>query len=177
MTRQVALLYSVVLSPVRRVKSAELVEIAKLAGLGDPRTVLSTGNLVFRSHREEQDLESALEHLIQSRLGKPVAVFVRSADAWRALIDANPVPAETAHDPARVAVRIMRHPPTVENLQRIADTVGSGERFAATGRALWVAAADSRSTSRLLRAVGSPWVGEGTLRSVSAIGKIAGMLD
>jgi uncharacterized protein (DUF1697 family) len=170
--RQVALLYSVILTSDRRIKSAELIGCAIRAGCRNALTVLSTGNLIFDFVGDESETEAALEHALHDMLGKPITVFVRSEAAWRDLVLANPFPAETAADPARVAVRVMRKHPDPAALQRIEARIGPQERFAARGRALWLASPVQLSTSPLLRAVASPRVGEGTLRSASALAKI-----
>jgi uncharacterized protein (DUF1697 family) len=175
--QHVALLYTVVITPTRRVKSAELLTAAMQAGLRDARTVLSTGNLAFRSDAEEPAIAAALEQALLTIYAKPIAAFVRSAPAWRALVAANPFPAETALDASRVAVRVMRDHPDAKAITRIAGTVGPGERFAATDRALWLAAPTQLSSTALLRAVGAPRAGAGTLRSASALAKITQALD
>ena len=45
--RHVALLYSIVLAPGRRVVMGELRALAMELGFADPRTVLASGNLAF----------------------------------------------------------------------------------------------------------------------------------
>ncbi len=176
MNWHVALLYSVVLTAERRMKSAELIQIAEAAGCKGPKTVLSTGNLIFQDDRSEYEIESALEHAVLGLLGKPIPVFVRHADQWRGLVAANPFPAETAIDPSRVAVRIMRQDPDPAIITRIASSVAVGERFTVTPRALWLASSMQLSTSALLRAISAKWAGEGTLRSASALAKITAAL-
>ena len=132
MTWHVALLYSVVLTAERRIKSAELIEVADAAGCKGPKTVLSTGNLIFQDARSERDIEMTLEQAVLARLEKPISVFVRQAGTWRGLVAANPFPAETAIDPSRVAVRIMRQDPDPAIITRIASSVAVGERFTVT---------------------------------------------
>jgi uncharacterized protein (DUF1697 family) len=174
--RQIALLYTVVLTKERRIRSAELIEIAIRAGCRNARTVLSTGNLIFDRGGDEGEAEAALEHALRDMLGKPIPVFVRGDADWHDLVGANPFPAETAIDPARVAVRVMRIHPDPAALLRIESCVGPQERFAARYRALWLASTAQLSTSPLLRAVASPRVGDGTLRSASALAKITAAL-
>jgi uncharacterized protein (DUF1697 family) len=170
------MLYSVILSADRRVTSAELLALAAMLELGRPRTVLSTGNLVFDSDAGEAELEDRLERTIAGQLGRPIPVFLRRADEVRDLMAANPFPEETRIDPAYVAVRIMRTEPAADVVARIAARASAGERFAASGRSLWVAVPGKLSGSALTRAVAAPWAGAGTFRSASALAKIAGAL-
>jgi uncharacterized protein (DUF1697 family) len=173
----VALLYTVVITPSRRVKRAELLEAATQAGLQDARTVLSTGNLIVQADRDEATITAALESALLAICGKRIAVFVRQAPAWRALIAANPFSAETVADPSRVAVRVMRAQPDGQTLARIAAKVSGDARFAATDRALWLATPTQMSDSPLLRAMGAGWAGAGTFRSATALAKITAALD
>ena len=175
--RQVALLYSVVLTAERRITSADLIAVANDVGAGPLRTVLSTGNLILSSDKAPATLESALEHSLLRLLGKPIPVFVRTAAEWRALVGANPFPEATRRDPSRVAVRVMRTAPTPAALARIAASAGPDQAFAATDRALWLATPEQLSTTPLSRAVGAGWAGEGTLRNASALAKIMAALD
>ncbi len=177
MKRFVALLYSVILTAERRIKSAELLEAAVRAGFGNPRTVLITGNLIVSSDLTEEMTGRALERAMADIFGKSMSVFVRSADDFRRLTAANPFPEETAHDPSLVAARIMRSMPPADVIARISASTGPGERFAAGDRVLWLATADQLSTTRLLRAVTAPAAGEGTLRSASALAKIEAALS
>ena len=177
MTRQVALLYSVVPDGTRRIRSEDLTAIAQAAGALPVRTVLSTGNLILETDQDPALLETALEQAILQRHGKPIPVFLRSAEDWRALVAANPFPEATRRDPSRVAVRILRQHPTPAILARIAGTVAPGEAFATTDRAIWLSSPDQLSTSPLARAIGARWAGEGTFRNASALGKILAALD
>ena len=175
--RHVALLYSVILTPERRIKSAELVEVANRAGLLALRTVLSTGNLVIESGLSEAAIEAALERSIVAQFGKAVPVFVRAAANWLALAGDNPFPDESLRNPACVAVRVMRRQPAPVVVDRISAFAQPGHRFAVRDRALWIASVDQLSTSPLFRAVGAAWAGEGTMRSASALAKISNALN
>lgn len=177
MTRCVALLYTVVLTAGQRIRTVDLLEIGRQAGVRPLRTVLSTGNLIFDSDAGTDEAERALEAALLSAFGKPIPVFVRSAVDLGALVAANPFPDETATDPARVAVRIMRRNPAAPSLQRMIAACGPAERFAHRDRALWLATPDQLSSTALLRAVGAKWAGEGTFRSASALAKIIAALD
>lgn len=173
---QVALFHSVVLSATRRITSADLRAVAGRAGAECRATVLSTGNLILRDPGDPAALEQRLEAATADLLGKSIAVFVRSAADFHALVAANPFAQETATNPARVAVRVLRAPASPASLARITAKLRDGERFLAQPRALWLCTADAGSYSPLLTAVAAPWVGPGTLRSASALGKIAAVL-
>jgi uncharacterized protein (DUF1697 family) len=173
----VGLLYSVILSQTQRVTKAQLHDLARHAKSGFVATVLSTGNLILQDDDDPADLEKRLEAATLPVLGKSIAVFVRDDREFRALVDANPLPQETLANPARVGVRLLRESPAQEALDRITAKMRPGERFVAQDRALWLATPDDLSKSPLLAAVNAPWVGEGTLRSASAMAKIAALAE
>jgi putative membrane protein insertion efficiency factor len=52
MTTYVALLHSIVLAPGRRVVMSDLRDMASSLGYQNPRTLVSTGNIVFETHRD-----------------------------------------------------------------------------------------------------------------------------
>jgi uncharacterized protein (DUF1697 family) len=176
-TLWVALLYSVVLTPLRRVTSADLIGLALDSGLCEPRTVLSTGNLVFSAAGTAGALEAVLESAIRRAWGKPIPVLVRSAPELLALLDANPFPELTAEDPTRVAVRLMRAMPEAAVLEQIGARASADEAFAFTDRALWVATTRPFSETRAWRAMAAPRTGIGTFRSVSSLTRIAAAFD
>jgi uncharacterized protein (DUF1697 family) len=173
-TLWVAFLYSVVLSAERRVKSSELLAAAAVAGLRDARTVLSTGNLAFRSDAlAEAELAMRIEAAVEAVCGRRIAVYLRTGADLRAILDRNPFPEESRLRPASVAVRLMAAAPAVEVIGRLEGLAVAGERFAGIGRELWVASDRPLSGSALVRAAGSARSGAGTMRSISALQKIA----
>jgi uncharacterized protein (DUF1697 family) len=71
--RWVALLYSVVL-PGGRLAMADLRDLAAGLGLGAPRTLLATGNLLFEADAADAaELEARLEPAFAARFGKPAS--------------------------------------------------------------------------------------------------------
>ena len=174
--RNVALFYSIILSPTRRIGSADLLAVADAAGVTPITTALSTGNLIFDDDADAPSLETRLESATQTLLGKAIAVFVRSAADFRAFVAANPFPAETAASPAQVAARVLRHNPSPETMTRLRRQLLPGEALAQTDRALWISTPGPMSQSPLLRAVAASHVGPGTLRNASALHKIAASL-
>jgi len=173
----VAFFYSVVLEPQRRMKSVDLLEIARVARLARARTVLSTGNLIGWARGDERDLERRLERAAEAVVGKRIPVFCRSVPDFRRIVVSNPLDLQTTPHAGEVAVRVMRAVPPPDVIKRIASKAERGEHFGAHERTLWVAASGQLSESRLMRAVNAAWAGEGTTRSLSALGKIGAAID
>ncbi|CAN5263812.1 DUF1697 domain-containing protein [soil metagenome] len=77
-------------------------------GLGNPRTLLASGNLVVESEHDPRDLEAAVEAETERRFGRRIDTVVRTDVEWNALIAANPFPSEAVRDPARLLAVVMK---------------------------------------------------------------------
>ena len=76
-----------------QVSMADLKRVVEGVGHADVRTHLRSGNVVFGAKAgDEAKLEAALERALDTELGLPVRVVVRSAKALDAVIAANPFP-------------------------------------------------------------------------------------
>ena len=173
----VALLYSIVLTPQRRVVMEELRAIATGCGFDRPRTLASTGNLVFEA--PEQDiavLEARLEAGFLSHHGKHVDIIVRSAENWRSTVAGNPFPAESERDGGFVIARLMRGPLSEDILVKLERYCDRGERLALVGGDLWIAFAGRPSESRLAGALSTKRLGVGTARNWNTIHGLGQML-
>lgn len=173
----VALLYSTVISPARRLKSADLMAIGERLKLADTRPVLSSGNFIFRSALLEAKLAETIGAEVSALYGRAVPVLVRSEIDWRALLAHNPWPTESTRTPAHVGVRIMAKPPGADVVARISDKAKAGEKLIVRDRAIWVYTPAAPTNSTLFRAVNAAWVGIGTSRNASAVMKISQAFD
>src|SRR5262245_16413602 len=103
MTGYVALLRAVNVAGHNRVPMAGLRALAERLGMKEVRTLLQSGNLVFRSGGARAErIERLLEQETKKALGVETDFFVRSADEWSAAVAANPFKAEAKTDPGRL---------------------------------------------------------------------------
>jgi uncharacterized protein (DUF1697 family) len=170
----VALLYSIVVGPGRRVRNDELAALAGELGFANPRTLLATGNLVFEADAADaRAVEAALEPAFAARLGRPVDIIVRAGDRWPALMRGNPFPEAAAREPARVAVRVMRAPVGAEVAKRLAPYRAGDERLAVVEGDLWVHLPHGTAGSRLAAAITPARAGgAGTFRNWNTVKRI-----
>jgi uncharacterized protein (DUF1697 family) len=90
-----ALLRGINVSGRKNVAMAAIRDLPEGMGLTDVRSIVQSGNLAFRSARQRGgELEHLLEAEARTRLNLGTAFFVRGAEQWRAIIAANPFPAE-----------------------------------------------------------------------------------
>ena len=106
---RIALLRSMVIGK-RRVSGADVRALAEAAGGTDARSVIATGNVVFRSRKAPATLEREMEAACAAAFGQPTEIVVKTADEWRALLAANPFSRQAGTAPARVLVWAMRQP-------------------------------------------------------------------
>lgn len=174
----VALLYSIVLTPRKRVVMADLREMARSLGLDNVRTLVSSGNLVFDAESGSvSELEACLEGAFEKTFGRFVPIIVRNADAWRTLAASNPFPAESVATPDQVAVRVMRQPVSDEALEALRQAAAPDEKVEIVAGDPWVVFSRARPSSRLIAAVNHKRLGIGTSRNWNTVRGLVDMLD
>lgn len=178
MTAYIALLYSIVLTPQRRVVMADLRAMAEGLGLSNVRTLVSSGNMVFDAKEGGiADIETRLEAAFEKNFGRFVPIIVRTAESWRKLAEANPFPAESAATPDQVAVRVMREPIPVEAVETLRRTAAPDEKVEIVDGDPWIVFSRERPNSRLLAAMNHKRLGIGTSRNWNTVRGLARMLS
>src|ERR1700691_6060260 len=103
----IALLRGVNVGGHRAVAMSDLRDLITDLGFSDARTLLQSGNLVFRGDgRTSAALEQLLETEAAKRLGLQADFLVRSADEWKDVVARNPFPKEAERDPRRFAASV-----------------------------------------------------------------------
>ncbi len=140
MMPHVALLRGINVGGTARIAMSDLVALSRALGFQDARTILQSGNLVFRSDpaRGGEELESLLRRAIADRLGHEVEVLVRTADEWSGIIAANPFPAAASDDPSHLLVMALTREPEERAVDALRAAIEGPETIAAVGRQLYV---------------------------------------
>jgi uncharacterized protein (DUF1697 family) len=174
MTTCVALLHSIVLGPGRRLLMADLRAMAEDLGLGNARTLVATGNLIFEGGDEPPaEIEERLEAAFRARFGKHVDIILRTESAWKRLAAGNPFAGGNAPD---VGVRVMRAPLAATVLPELERIAGSGPKLALVDGDLWIDFRGKPSETRLLSHLTTRKLGIGTLRNANTVNGLAKML-
>ena len=128
-----------------------------LAGLGfhDVRSLLQSGNLVFRGNaRTGADLERLLEVQAEKRLDLRTTFIVRNAKEWGAVIARNPFRDEAESDPGHLVVMFLKDAPHINALKALQAATKGPELIRADGRQLYIVypagIARSRLTNKLM---------------------------
>lgn len=174
----VALFRSMVIGD-RRLARETLLRMADTVGGTDARTVIATGNLLFRSRKGVTRLERELEAACVAEYGRATEVIVKTAAQWRALIAGNPFKAEAEATPSRVIAWAMRDPLPdhgLEQLRRRAKGVERVERSASGDFYCWFGNGEIAG-SKLIGGFGLKSLGAvGTNRNWSTVMKIEAVL-
>ena len=160
MARFVALLRAVNVGA-RKLPMAELRGLCEGLGWREVRTYIQSGNVAFEADGNPAELESALERAVDGRFGYWSDVMARPAEAWAAILAANPFPDESQREPNRIQVGLAKRPINPDAPTTIAAKGAAGERVVLAGEALWFHYPAGIGTSKLSpalidRAAGSP---------------------
>jgi uncharacterized protein (DUF1697 family) len=149
MAKHVALLRGINVGGHRKVPMAALRELAQEIGLGDPRTYVASGNMVFESGEKPAALERKLEQAIEAKFGFDVDVIVRTAAQWADHVASNPFPEESRRSPGLVMLVIGREAADDSAVERLRARASGGERVERRGGALWIWFANGAGRSKI----------------------------
>ena len=178
MTAFVALLRGVNVGGHNMVAMAELRRMCERMGLEDVRTLLQSGNVVFRSpERDAGKLETRLELETAKRLGVKPAYYVRTADEWESLVKRNPFPGEAVRDPGHLIAVLLRQAPKPSAVAALREAIPGRERVEARGREAYFVYPDGMGRSKLTPALIERHLGgAGTARNWNTVLKLLALV-
>ena len=171
-TVQIALLRAVMPTGKNKVPMADLRVALESVGLEDVRTVLASGNAVFRTDGAAgAALEALLERTIAEKIGPKLDVMVRDADAWAEIVAGNPFPADSAAIPSRVLATVFKEPPDPAAARSFEEAVSGPERAKVVGDVAWIVYPEGIAGSQVTPALWKRHFGQlrGTARNWNTI--------
>jgi uncharacterized protein (DUF1697 family) len=145
-----ALLRAINLAGHQTVAMADLRELLTQLGFADARSLLQSGNLVFRTGaRTSGHLERVLEAEAAKRLGLHTDFFVRTADEWKAIVTDNPFREEGTRDPAHLVVVFLKDAPDGKAVDALRAAIAGPEIVRAKGRHAYIVYPNGIGRSRL----------------------------
>ncbi len=136
--RYIALLRAINVGGNSTIKMAELRALGERLGFAAVKTLLQSGNLIFEAgETDTQALEQRWEQAVAETFGVPAAFMIRTTPQWRALIDANPFPAEAGTDPAHLLALACKQDITEASVEALRAAIVGPERIAAGERCLY----------------------------------------
>jgi uncharacterized protein (DUF1697 family) len=175
MTMRIALLRGVNVGGNKKVAMADLKAMVEALGFSDVKTLLQSGNVVFRAGDEtEAALEAHLEAETERRLGLKTSYLVRDAAQWRAIIDACPFPNEA---PSRTLVTVGRTAMPAEAIDAVRAVLLPHEKVEAVERQVYAYFGEGMGQSKAAEALNRKAVkAVATGRNWNTVLKIAALL-
>ena len=150
MTVQVALLRAVNVGGSPPVSMGDLRRVVQHLGGRDPRTHLTTGNVVFDLDGPGgPTLERRLERELRRRLDLPTAAIVRTGTELAEALDRNPFPNEAERDPAHLVLVFLKEAPPPESVRAIGTALAGPEPVTVVGRTAYAVYPNGIARSRL----------------------------
>jgi uncharacterized protein (DUF1697 family) len=128
MNTYISMLRGINVSGQKQVRMADLKSIYEALRLGNVRTYVQSGNVVFES--DEQDAEklaNSIEAQIEKTFGFSVPVLIRTANDFRRIIEGHPFKNE---EPLRVLVTFLYGPPDQAKLDDLSRYEYKVDKFA-----------------------------------------------
>ena len=146
----VALLRGINVGGRAQVAMADLRAMLTALGFRDVRTLLQSGNVVFRADGEAP---AALERLLETEAAKHLDVhpdfLVRTAAEWAEIVAGNPFPAEAERDPGHLLVMCLKQAPSAAAVDALQAAITGPEVVRPAGRHLYLTYPTGVGTSRL----------------------------
>jgi uncharacterized protein (DUF1697 family) len=175
--KAVAFLRAVNVGGTGKLAMADLRALADELGLGEPKTLLQSGNLVFDAKAKSPvKLETLLEGAIKKRFGIETTVMVRSGTELKSTIARNPFPKEAKNDPGFLHVYFLKSPATAEQVAALRTAIKGPEKVKGEGHEIFLFYPDGAGHSKLTNAVIERHLGaRGTARNWNTVNKAAEM--
>jgi uncharacterized protein (DUF1697 family) len=142
----------------------ELAVVCTRIGFEEVRTYINIGNVIFKSHLTERELEIALETELSKKTGKDIKVVIRSAGDLDQILKNNPFPEAI---PSQVGVFLV-----MESIEKgaLAEFVIPGREKVIIGkREVYVHFPDGIGRSKLKW---PPSLNNGTMRNINTLSKL-----
>lgn len=177
MTTHIALLRAINVGGHAKIAMSRLRDLLTELGFDDPRSLLQTGNLVFRSSaRSTATLEHLLEREAEQRLDLRTSFFVRTAAEWNTIIARNPFPEAAARDPGHLVVMCLKDAPDARSVDALRAAITGPEIVRADGRHLYIVYPAGIGRSRLTNALIERKLGtQGTARNWNTVLKLGAL--
>jgi uncharacterized protein (DUF1697 family) len=177
MTTYIALLRAVNVGGHLAVGMADLCALLTASGFFHVRSLLQSGNLVFRSSaRPSAQLEHLLEAEAEKRLALRTIFFVRAAKQWAEVVARNPFPDYAERDPGRLVLVALKDAPDAGTVRALQAAIVGRETLRVDGQHAYVTYPDGQGRSRLTLNLIEKTLGtRGTARNWNTVLKLGAM--
>ena len=148
-------------------------------GFSDARTLLQSGNLVFRGNGSGgAALEQLLETEAAKRLGLEADFLIRSAEKWKDVVARNPFPKEAERDPSHLVVMFLKSAVNLKTVSAVQAAIAGRETIRADRGQVYIVYPDGIGRSRVSNVFLEGKLGiRGTARNWNTVLKLAALAD
>jgi uncharacterized protein (DUF1697 family) len=163
----------------KQVAMADLRELLTQRGFTDVRSLLQSGNLVFRGKaRTGAQLERMLEAEAKKRLALQTDFFVRTAPEWQAVVARNPFHEAAERDPGHLVVMLLKDAPRAKDVEALQAANTGPEVVRVDGRHAYIVYPTGIGRSRLTNALIEKKLGtRGTGRNWNTVLKLGAVAE
>jgi uncharacterized protein (DUF1697 family) len=160
-----------------QVSMAELRTRLAATGYEDVRSILQSGNLVFRStEADPRRIERRLNEEIAPQLAARTEFFVRSEPEWRTVVAQNPFPKAAVEDPGHLMVAVLRDAPPDSAWRALAGSIPGREQVRGIGRYAYLVYPDGAGRSKVTATfIEKHLATRGTSRNWNTVRKVAAL--
>jgi uncharacterized protein (DUF1697 family) len=175
----VGLVRAVNLAGKNMLSMSELRDLMSKLGMQDVRTLLQSGNVIFRSDvRSPATIEKVLEDGVEKRFGLKTEFFVRTVEEMNEIVAANPFPREAKQDPGHLVVGFLKQAPDSASVSALQKAIVGREVVRAVGRHSYVVYPDGIGRSKLTSALVEKKLGtRGTGRNWNTVLKLQAIVN
>lgn len=160
-----------------RVAMAALGEVFETLGFEGAKTVLNTGNVVFRAGRTDR-VKKTIEDAIENRTGVRPDAILRTAAELRRVVEANPFSDAATGDPAHLVIVFLDRKPAPDAARALEQWDRGPERIRAIGKDCYVHYVAGIGRSKLTPSILESTSGvRGTGRNWNTVQKLVAALD
>ena len=154
MTNCVAFLRGINVGRAKRIAMADLRRLVEDLGYGDARTVLNSGNVIFRASRPDvRAVAAEMEGALDGRFGFSAGVVVVTAETLDRVVEENPL-LRAASDPSRLLVAFPADRSLLAKAADLASRTWAPEAFAVGSAAAYLWCPAGVLESKLAKAFG-----------------------
>ena len=147
----------------------ELASLCSRLGFHAVRTYIQSGNVIFDSKLSAEEIQSRLQDALAVKMGKAIAVMVRTPAEMRSILSRNPFPDK---EPAKIAVVFLANIPAENAIKNV--VAPAGEQVRAGKREMYVYYPDGMGRSKLKLPLRGACT---TVRNLNTVAKLVAMTE
>jgi len=175
-TIYIALLRGINVGGHKLIRMQELKSLLTNMGLDKVKTYIQSGNVIFQSERNAEQLEEQMEQEIRRAFGFSVIIILRTASEWEQIISSCPYPVNSLSEGESVHISLLAKEPSKECINHLLNYKSEMEQCYIKGKEIYLYLRQSIRDSKLsvqLQKVGVP----GTSRNWKTIKKLGTMVN